>query len=493
MFCVFQLIKSLYSSGNEKLSDSKIMLFLSRVARLERCIRVDLCLRITRQDHRIPLYIDRTISVLNRAKQMFTTPVNSNDCIHSHFGDLSAELLAVILDHGFCGSVNTVDMDEASLRINQMKCKLSSAGSCLDTAESLSILQHVIAEQWGLNYAVSADSLQDLEGKMEDLDSLISNIETQASTKLLNLKSESIKQYIDQANFNSKLSPAVVDGRYSHKIMTNHTSHSATCEWLFERLDSWIEKSECQIFLLSGRAGSGKSAFASSVCKKYPKEVVASFAFDKSAGNEYNTVTNMICVLAKELTESLPEYSAAIEKIKGTPIDVIVKKGWRNMYEAFMEDPLTDIYGSQPRTPRSPQRHPETYSHKVIVIDAIDECLQTEWEQLKQFLSEFSSNIHPRLGLLLTVRNKYQSMLIPLPNENINSISLESRSLSGRHLKDVELYIAGCLGVLLSDEDDAGYLDHARTDAMTLQDTVDELLKASAGRFVFYSFIFICN
>ena len=52
-----------------------------------------------------------------------------------------------------------------------------------------------------------------------------------------------------------------------------------------------------------------------------------------------------------------------------------------------------------------------------------------------------------------------------------------------RHIKDIEVYLAGSLGAILSGEDEVDTPCRAKADEMTLQDTVDELLKASAGRF----------
>lgn len=62
-------------------------------------------------------------------------------------------------------------------------------------------------------------------------------------------------------------------------------------------------------------------------------------------------------------------------------------------------------------------------------------------------------------------------------------IRFEDRAFVNRHIRDIEVYLAGSLGAILSGEDEGATPGRAKSDEMTLQNSVDELLKNSAGRF----------
>ena len=61
--------------------------------------------------------------------------------------------------------------------------------------------------------------------------------------------------------------------------------------------------------------------------------------------------------------------------------------------------------------------------------------------------------------------------------DRVDGIKLEDRAWINRHIKDIEIYLSSSVGAILSGEDEVDAPNRARADEMTLQNTVDELLK----------------
>ena len=61
--------------------------------------------------------------------------------------------------------------------------------------------------------------------------------------------------------------------------------------------------------------------------------------------------------------------------------------------------------------------------------------------------------------------------------DRVDGIKLEDRAWVNRHIKDIEIYLSSSIGAILSGEDEVDAPNRAKADEMTLQNTVDELLK----------------
>ena len=61
--------------------------------------------------------------------------------------------------------------------------------------------------------------------------------------------------------------------------------------------------------------------------------------------------------------------------------------------------------------------------------------------------------------------------------DRVDGIKLEDRAWINRHIKDIEIYLSSSVGAILSGEDEVDAPNRAKADEMTLQNTVDELLK----------------
>ena len=61
--------------------------------------------------------------------------------------------------------------------------------------------------------------------------------------------------------------------------------------------------------------------------------------------------------------------------------------------------------------------------------------------------------------------------------DRVDGIKLEDRAWVNRHIKDIEIYLSSSVGAILSGEDEVDAPNRAKADEMTLQNTVDELLK----------------
>ena len=117
------------------------------------------------------------------------------------------------------------------------------------------------------------------------------------------------------------------------------------------------------------------------------------------------------------------------------------------------------------------------------MVDAIDELQESEWNDLKEFLNLFMTDLSPCISLFVTCRARYLSNLVVYNEDLMEGVRLEDRAWVNRHIKDIEIYISSSLGAILSGEDEVDAPSHAKADEHTLQNTVDDLLRCSVGRF----------
>lgn len=145
---------------------------------------------------------------------------------------------------------------------------------------------------------------------------------------------------------------------------------------------------------------------------------------------------------------------------------------WKTDFEFLLKEPLKKSYGhnKQPKI--------------VVVLDSPESASKDKWPQLKELIKKFVDELPPCLGLVLTVRSRYSSDFVPNFRDEMDILRLHDKSFLPKHLNDVEIYISAVVGALLAGEHERETPSHACSDEMTVQKTVDELLKMSAGRYI---------
>lgn len=135
---------------------------------------------------------------------------------------------------------------------------------------------------------------------------------------------------------------------------------------------------------------------------------------------------------------SVPAYLEHMNAKYGeVDLKSLLSRSWTDSYNLLIRDPIRQIYGNAPPA----HRH-------VIVIDSLDESPRAEWAALKDFLVSFTSDLPPSFLLLVTAQTKNLPQFVSATHENVEGIRLDDRAWINRHIKDIELYIAGSIGAV---------------------------------------------
>ena len=117
---------------------------------------------------------------------------------------------------------------------------------------------------------------------------------------------------------------------------------------------------------------------------------------------------------------------------------------------------------------------------RLIVVDGLHRSSRAEWATIMDFVTAVTTELPASVCLWLTASVDDLSEILP-EQVDVEEVPLSGRAVINRHVTDVETYIASSLGAILSGEDASQTPNRARSDDMTLQNTVDALVKASGG------------
>jgi hypothetical protein len=489
---VFEGIKSVYT-GFSTLTDGpdQIWEMEDKVKELERYLVVDLECHVANKNGRQPFYLGRVLNHLNRANKLLETnfkdegsgrqfvgaPTDVKDFVH-----LSAELQATFVEYGFCFSFEAVhDVQEITRRLDQINIKLERVEKSISsendtTADAIADLHDAIAQQNGIQQAVTEHNLAKVKGIYDKLTDRILSLENNLCRNRLMKDSDVIVRYIECQKSLKNSSMSNLYTTDPSETINDYMIHPGTRGWLLERINRWFYHTDKKIFYLAGKSGSGKSSMAATVCKLHGSDVIASHFFSSSLGeSKVNTVDGLLQSLAADMCKAVPIYHNYLkEKFNGVDIRSQLGLSWRQTYNILFRDPLNTLYGGK--------QH-DNDRRRLIVIDAADECSQSEWADLKAILNAFMNDLPISICVFVTARTKFFGSVIPLDEDLVEGIRFEDRAMINRHIKDIEIYMSSCLGAILSGEDEVDTPNRAKADEYTLQNTADELLKSSAGRF----------
>lgn len=399
------------------------------------------------------------------------------------FDHLTAELQATFVEYGFCKSFEAVhDIQDITRRLEAINVKMERIEKSMNgenannTAVLVTDLHDAIAQQHGIQQAVTETNMHKVQGIYDKLTDRIIRLENNLCQDKLKKDSQIVVRYIEtQRSLQNSLASSMFQSD-PLEMINAHMIHPGSRVWLLERINRWFYYTEKKLFFLSGKSGSGKTTMASTVCKLYGSDVVGCHFFDASLKQtKLNTVDGLLQSLSVDMCKAVPEYHEYLQdKFSGVDIRSQLGLSWRQTYNILFRDPLVTLYGSA--------QH-DRDRRRLIVIDGADECSRGEWADLKAVLAAFMNDLPISICVFVACRTKYFGNLIPYDEDMVEGIRLEDRAWINRHIKDIEIYMSSCLGAVLSGEDEIDTPDRAKADEFTLQNTVDELLKASSGRF----------
>jgi hypothetical protein len=154
------------------------------------------------------------------------------------------------------------------------------------------------------------------------------------------------------------------------------------CEWI----EGKGEHSDARMLLVTGQAGLGKSAIAHSVAHKYEQIGCfgAGFCFSKD-----RVATHFFRTISRQLADLDPSYAAYLSKAMTFDLENTTSKSKQ----------LNDIFLSPFKSSSS------ILGPIVIVVDALDECVDSDRDELIQLLVNSGiQSLPPNIRLLVTSR-----------------------------------------------------------------------------------------
>ncbi|KAF5015220.1 hypothetical protein F66182_13526 [Fusarium sp. NRRL 66182] len=173
--------------------------------------------------------------------------------------------------------------------------------------------------------------------------------------------------------------------------------HPETRIALRRQIREWAENGQGKsIFWLKGMAGTGKSTISRTVAESLHKEgkLGASFFFKRGEADR-STVAMLFTTICAQLLVKIPSLVAHVEMaIDADPI--ISDKSMGEQFVKLICLPLSQIRDHLPQAPKF-----------IIVIDALDECVQ-DGDTLLRLLSQTRDKWSPSLQIFITSRPEQQ-------------------------------------------------------------------------------------
>lgn len=167
--------------------------------------------------------------------------------------------------------------------------------------------------------------------------------------------------------------PNLPDLPYVREAIFNHSKHEdigqlqychvGTRQKLLQTIYTWVGDSERKAFLLlSGWPGTGKTTIARTVAKYYGDQTV-SFMFQKDNG-DCGSFRKFVTTVASQLVAKSPRIKKSVHNALRSNPSILVQ-GVEDQWNRLVLEPL--------------EHHPDPAIPYVLVIDALDECVNGGW------------------------------------------------------------------------------------------------------------------
>lgn len=198
-------------------------------------------------------------------------------------------------------------------------------------------------------------------------------------------------------------------------------------EWLLDLYRKWVDgKDSSKVFIILGKAGTGKTAFVASLCSRQPE--VAGIHFCKYNDSDRADPKRALMSLAYSMSTQIPEYADELRRIPD--LNGIRNKSLNSVFQTLFTIPLSKIGD-----------HPE----KVLIIDALDEAdvdgrnvlldiISTEFEKTPRWLKLLMTS-RPETDISAIV-SKYHPLIVEEQKQNEDDV----RGYAEKMLASVEIY-----------------------------------------------------
>ncbi|MBQ7365202.1 MAG: toll/interleukin-1 receptor domain-containing protein, partial [Clostridia bacterium] len=175
---------------------------------------------------------------------------------------------------------------------------------------------------------------------------------------------------------------------------------------VFAEIERFL-KSDRNIFWLSARAGTGKTAISSMLTWRYPESVGAAH-FCKFNNSDRVNPKVIITSIAYQLAEVLQPYHDKLLTLM--ELDTLFEKNATRLFEYLIVEPLTAIDNERPL---------------MIIIDALDECSWRGSNEICSILQRTKDQLPKWLKFVLTSRNESAIRRILLPIAHTYSLTAD--------------------------------------------------------------------
>jgi ankyrin repeat protein/Cdc6-like AAA superfamily ATPase len=221
--------------------------------------------------------------------------------------------------------------------------------------------------------------------------------------------------------------------RMEYREMAVEHAYATTCQWIFKEeaflkwRDPAFRETNRGIFWIKGKPGSGKSTLMKCVLEHIRREqgacTTASFFFNARGGTLEKTVEGCYRTLLHQLLEQVPGLLTSIR------IPIIFEKG-QSLPVEVLQSILREAMLLQKQDPL------------VLIIDALDECLEKDIRDMVRFLENLTATSHLN-GVTLWV------CLASRHYPGITTRFCESLIVEAAydHTRDIREYVQGHLNV----------------------------------------------
>ncbi|PFX28671.1 E3 ubiquitin-protein ligase DZIP3 [Stylophora pistillata] len=234
-----------------------------------------------------------------------------------------------------------------------------------------------------------SNAIQDTRSKVDEVCERLKTLKEEFQQNIDDLKGESKKQGDDEILRRLAKVDTLHDVRHHANRYLNGTRLS-----IFAEVERWLGDEGCsnRVMVISGNAGMGKSVISAVVCEKMLKagRLLGSHFCKHNVARRRNPKV-MLQSLACQLSDSLPEYKAAlVDKLSRNLGDDINSMEVRDLFELLFEEPLCGI--NDPGI---------TY---LVVMDGLDESEYQGRNDLLDVISSYFKKLPLWIRFLITTR-----------------------------------------------------------------------------------------
>ena len=263
----------------------------------------------------------------------------------------------------------------------------------------------------------------------------------------------------------------------SFEQLAPHLLHFKTRSWLLGKIETWLVTTDKPFYYVVGSEGVGKSCLVSAFCKLYDHYIINTYVFDS---RHPSGVAQLIKSIASSLMHNFPEYLCLMDDLipENQPAQCPPNASWQELYQFLLKNPFNLLYGNYKKFPK----------RKLIVVEGLNECTRSEWNDLAKFMDMFRRDFSYWLCMLVTCRTESMTSFPYLYerdqefNSLVDGVNLDSKTWTGLHLTDLEMFTTSCFCDVIARRISPQELTHG-DNFRGFTKSLDNFLKHSAGKF----------